>query len=298
MERILVATDFSERSDRALRRATLLARQTGAALTVIHGLDDDRSPRIVERERYEMEGLLRELTATLTNVDAVKSRWRVVMGEPSQAILQAVKDEQPDLLILGPHRRQIFRDIFVGTTVERTIRGASCPVLMANAAPVGPYRHAMLSTDLSDGSREAVAKYLSLKLLKDARQSALYVFDAPVLRLGMSHEIAEEERAAYLEDQHSNARIALGEFLVRAGLTSAEMVLRHDATQTSHEILAAAKLAQADLIVVATHGKRGIERTLLGSVTESVLRDSPVDVLAIPPGRHSAANNSDKAKAE
>ena len=57
MKRILVATDFSERSDRALRRATLLARQCGAALTIMHGLDDDRSPRIVERERHEMESL-------------------------------------------------------------------------------------------------------------------------------------------------------------------------------------------------------------------------------------------------
>lgn len=289
MKRILVATDFSERSDRALRRATLLARQTGAVLTIMHGLDDDRSPRIVERERYEMEGLLRELTATLASVDGLTSNWRMVMGEPSQAILQAVREEKPDLLVLGPHRRQIFRDIFVGTTVERTIRNVDCPVLMANAAPVGPYRHVLLSTDLSEGSRDAMVAYLSLDLSSEARQSALHVFDAPMLRLAMSHEIAEEERQAYLADQRGIARIELGKFLAGVGLASAQVILRHDAAHTTHEILAAADLARADLIVMATHSKRGLERLLLGSITERVLRDSQIDVLAIPPARTTGA---------
>ncbi len=285
MKRILVATDFSERSDRALRRATLLARQSGAVLTVMHGLDDDRSARMVDRERYETESLLREQAATLEKVDGLKSNWRVVMGEPSQAILQAAQDEKPDLLVLGPHRREIFRDIFVGTTVERTIRGADCPVLMANAAPVGPYRHVLLSTDLSEGSRDAMAAYPTLSLSNEARQSALHVFDAPMLRLAMSHQISEEEREAYLDDQRAIARIALGKFLAATGLTSVQTVLRHDATHPSHEILAAAGLAQADLVVMATHSRRGLERLLLGSTTERVLRDSPIDVLAIPPAR-------------
>lgn len=290
MERILVATDFSERSDRALRRATLLARQTGAALTIVHGLDDDRSPRIIERERYEVESLLRELTATLTNVDGVKSRSRIVMGEPSQAILQAVKDEQPDLLVVGPHRRQIFRDIFVGTTVERTIRGASCPVLMANAAPVGHYRHVLLCTDLSEGSADAMSTCLSLDVAREALKSVLYVFDAPMLRLTISHQISEEEREAYLEDQRSIARMALNKFIARAGLSPVHVILRHDATLISHEILAAAALAQADLIVMATHSKHGMERFLLGSATERVLRDSSIDVLAILPAARSRAS--------
>jgi len=290
MKRILVATDFSERSDRALRRATLLARHSGAALTIVHGLDDDRSKRIVEREHYEMENLLRDLTSTLTSVDGLKSSWRIVLGEPSQAILQAVKDERPDLLVLGPHRRQIFRDIFVGTTVERTIRGTDCPVLMANATPVGPYRHVLLSTDLSEGSRDAMAKYLSLSLAEEPRHSVLHVFDAPMLRLAMSHEIADEEREAYLDDQRSIARLELQKFIAATGLTSARVVLRHDATDPNHEILAAANLARADLIVMATHSKRGLERLLLGSTTERVLRDSEIDVLAIPPARTMGAD--------
>ena len=254
----------------------------------MHGLDDDRSPRIVERERHEVESLLLELTATIANVDRLKSNWRVVTGEPSQTIMKVVQEEKPDLLVLGPHRRQIFRDIFVGTTVERTIRGVDCPVLMANAAPVGPYRHVLLSTDLSEGSRDAMATYLSLNISKEAFLSALHIFDAPMLRLAMAHQISEEERRAYLEDQGAIARIALGKFLAATCLSSAQVVLRHDASDPPQEILAAADLAKADLIVVATHSKRGFEQILLGSNTEQVLRDSEIDVLAIPPARRPA----------
>ena len=137
MQHIMVATDFSERSDRALRRATLLARETGAALTVLHAVDDDRPRRIVEHEQEDAEALLTRLTATLQEVDGVKAAMRVILGEASEAILLATREDTPDLLVIGPHRRQIFRDVFIGTTAERTIRSARCPILMANAAPVG-----------------------------------------------------------------------------------------------------------------------------------------------------------------
>lgn len=285
MRRILVATDFSERSDRALRRAVLLARQSGASLTIVHGLDNDRPPRIVDREKREAEILLHELTATLKNVDGIESSGRIILAEASQAVLRAAQEDAPDLLIIGPHRRQIFRDVFVGTTAERTIRAASCPVLMANAAPVGPYRHVLMTTDLSEVSRDAVVAYLRLELAKQARQSALHIFDVPMLRLAMLHELPKDEEEAYLADQRATATRALTEFLASTRAAGIHPLLRHEANIASYEILAAAEEARADLIVVGTHSKRGLERMLLGSVTERVLRDSTIDVLAIPPAR-------------
>ena len=64
MQRILVATDFSTRSDRALRRGTLLAKQFGCDVTLVHVIDDDQPLRTVEAER-------REATALLDEVDRV-----------------------------------------------------------------------------------------------------------------------------------------------------------------------------------------------------------------------------------
>lgn len=285
MKRILLATDFSERSDRGLRRATLVAREVGAALTLMHAVDDDRPKHIVERARGDAEALLRQLRATLKDVDGLQSEVRLILGEASEAILLAVREQAPDLLVIGPHRRQIFRDIFAGTTAERTIRAVGCPVLMANAAPVGAYRHVMVTTDLSEGSRASIIAYLQLDLFKQARHSILHVFDAPMLRLLMSHEIPKDEKDAHLAEQQTNATRLLAEFRASANATKFGPILRYGAATASREILNAAAEAGADLVVVGTQSKLGIERFLLGSVAEKVLRDSPVDVLAIPPKR-------------
>lgn len=283
MQQIMVATDFSERSDRALRRATLLAGEVSAALTLVHGVDEDRPRRIVERERIDAESLLAQLTATLQDVDGVKSDMRVMLAEASEAILRAVQEAKPDLLVIGPHRRQIFRDVFVGTTAERTIREVGCPTLMANAAPGGGYRHVLLTTDLSAGSRESIAAYLKLDLARQARHSILHVFDAPMLRLVMAHEIPDDEKAAHLADQRASASTQLRDFLATTDATAFTPLLRHEATSTSREILTAAAEVGADLVVVGTQGKKGVERFFLGSVAERVLRDAAIDVLAIPP---------------
>lgn len=285
MKHIMVATDFSERSDRALRRATLLARQTGAVMTLVTAVDEDRPRRLVDEEKREAEALLRDISATIRDVDGVRCEARAVMAEPSQAIVQVASDIAPDVLVIGPHRRQLFRDIFVGTTAERTIRNAPCPVLMVNAAPAAPYRYILLTTDLSDSSRDAIASYAKLNMADHAVHSMLYVFDAPMLRLAMTSAMTERERMLYIEDERQKASIALSAFIASLQFGSVDPLLRHEETTANHEILAAASEVPADLIVLATHGKHGLEKMLLGSVTEKVLRDSEVDVLAIPPLR-------------
>ena len=115
MKAIMVATDFSERSDRALRRATLLAQQFQAAIVLVHVVDADQPRRIVDSERDEAEALLSELAATLRDADGVNCQTLVILSAPFAGVLQAVEERKPDLLVLGPHRRQVLRDVFIGT---------------------------------------------------------------------------------------------------------------------------------------------------------------------------------------
>lgn len=79
MKRILVATDFSTRSDRALRRAILLARQVSAEIILVHVVDDDQPPRLVKAEERAAGHLLNDLAATLREVDRVRCETRVVL---------------------------------------------------------------------------------------------------------------------------------------------------------------------------------------------------------------------------
>lgn len=285
MKKIMVATDFSERSDRALRRATLLARQLEATMLLVHVVDDDQPRRIMETERDEAAALLRQTAATLRDVDGVTCETRVILADPFVGIAQAVADATPDLLVIGPHRRQVLRDVFIGTTAERTIRSVECPVLMVNATSAGHYRHVLQTTDLSDGSRDALRRLQALGLADRARTSLLHVFNAPALRLVMGQAMAKEDREQCLADERNEATIALSRFAASTGLGEVRQLTRYEASAAPHEILKAAGEEQADLIVMSTHGLSGLGKMLIGSVTAQVLRTAQIDILAIPPQR-------------
>ncbi|MCZ0811410.1 universal stress protein [Roseovarius sp. EGI FJ00037] len=285
MEMILVATDFSERSDRALRRATLLARQFEAKLHVVHVVDDDQPKRVVDAEYDQGSKLLRLLAETLRDVDGVDCETRVILASPFAGIVRAAEELEPDLLVIGPHRRQVLRDVFIGTTAERTIRSVTCPVLMVNATPAARYRHVLQTTDLSDGSRDALRRLPALGITEQAKNSLLYVFDAPALRLTFSGSMPRDDQQNNLDDEKRDAARDLAKFVVSSGLGGCHQVVRYESTAPQHEILKSAKAEKADLIVLSTHGRSGVGKLMIGSVTEQVLRSSTVDVLAIPPLR-------------
>lgn len=285
MNRILVATDFSERSDRALRRATLLARQFGASMWLVHVVDDDQPSQIVDSERRDAWDLLRRMTETARDVDGVTCDALVLLASPFAGIAQAVEELAPDLLVIGPHRRQVLLDVFVGTTAERTIRCVPCPVLMANAPPAGNYRHLLVTTDLSDGSRAALERLPALGLSGGARTTVLHISDAQALGLTFSSSLPRAEQDACLAEERARASKDLSTFLDGTDLGSAQQLVRHGASAAQFEILGAADELKCDLVVLSTRGRTGLERLLLGSVTEQVLGSSTVDVLAIPPLR-------------
>lgn len=285
MQRIMLATDFSERSDRALRRAALLARAHGAVLDLVHVVDDDRPRRIVEHEATDARKLLRELARSLQSVEGVRSDTAILLSDPFDGIVKATKVRSPELLVIGPHRRQILRDAFVGTTAERTIRSVECPVLMVNGPPVGPYRHIMLTTDFSENARTAVQRYLTLALDQHARHSILHVFEVLALRVAMSGTLPKEDRDFHIAEQSSEVRRDLGNFISGLDKQPMDLVVRYLETTEAGEIRKAADELGVDLIVLSTQGKRALARMVLGSVTRQVLQDAAVDVLAIPPHR-------------
>lgn len=283
MKKIMLATDFSERSDRALRRATLLARQAEAALSVVHVIDDDQPRRIVDSERDAAAGLLKDLKRTLRDVDGISCETRIVLADAFAGIAQAVEEEAPDLLVVGPHRRQALRDVFVGTTAERTIRTVPVPVLMVNAPPVGRYARVMLATDLSTGAERAAGICAELGIAAAAELSFVHVYDAPEKRLAMSQSVPTDDWEAYLAEQREAAVRGLEDFVQTVGLRASRQIVRRGLHAPAEEILRAAEEESADLIVLGTQGRTGLAKFFLGSVAEDVLRKAGCDVLAVPP---------------
>ena len=291
MKTIMVATDFSERSDRALRRATFLAKQADAKIVLVHVVDDDQPRRIVLAERDIRERLLEELAASVRQMDGVECSVQLLLADPFEGIAQATKTANPDLLILGPHRRQALRDVFIGTTAERTIRSVTCPVLMVNAAPVGAYRRVLATTDFSQPAEHALETFHGLGLGADAGLVLLNVFDAPALDLAMGSSISTiGSDKAYIEEERQRAGRKLTDYARQVTNGPVQPIARHRQTTIATEILSAASEQGADLIVVGTESRTGLAKLLLGSVAEKVLREAERDVLAVPPASVTAIN--------
>ena len=124
---ILAATDFSTRSNRALRQAGLLARASGAQLALVHVVDDDQPQALLEMEREEAKQILAEQIRVMPELLEVQCNPIVVTGSPFSGILRAATTMSAELIVMGAHRRQLLRDIFVGTTVERVIAPGPFP---------------------------------------------------------------------------------------------------------------------------------------------------------------------------
>lgn len=282
MERILVATDFSERSDRALERAVLTATRMNARLHLVHAVDDDRKQRIVESETALAEQLLQEEVQRLKAGGGPVCTGEVVLGDPFEGICNAADAAKPALVVLGAHRRQVLRDVFIGTTAQRTIRRARWPVLMVNADPERAYASVVFATDLSDSSRRAFTRLDDMGLIAPSDVTLLHMVEAPAQHLSMRNVIEESRMGRYLYELRLEAEQALAEFAARLPPGDRDMAVRHHETSTSMGILDTANELVADLIVVASKGRAGLTRTLMGSVAEEVLRRAGRDVMVIP----------------
>lgn len=281
MKQIAVATDFSTRSDRALRRAVLLARQRSAALALIHVVDDDQPEYLIKSQRRAAEELLEQTAATIGREDGVATSVVLTAAEASAGILAAADDVDADLLVLGPHRRR-FRDIFAGTTAGRAVRQSRRPVLMANSPPSQSYRRILLALDLDDVSRSALQTMQRLGLLEGPEVLALHLFGAPAV--GLMDRSMEPQPAIdhYVHEEQERAAGEFADFLAATGVQTTDQVLRANHSSTASGILAFAAERGADLVVVGTSQPTGMDRFLLGSTATEVLLSAQQDVLVVP----------------
>ena len=282
MMRFLVATDLSERSNRALRRAALLAVQHDAELIAVHVVDDDQPARMIEVERREAGAVLDDTIKALHLPPNVHARSLIVTGTPFDGVLRAAAAEAADLVVMGTHRRRLLANVFVGTTAERVIRNGTRPVLMVNAEPDGPYLHVLATTDLSEASVGALRTARKLGLTSGPHVGLLYAFDAAAKGLVTLSSGDGNLTRDYVADERTHMRGQVQAWIKDHDLphpTSLSLVEGPPAA----EIVGEADKAGWDLVVVGTHARSGVPRLLHGSVAEYVLRHAKRDVLAVPP---------------
>jgi nucleotide-binding universal stress UspA family protein len=146
------------------------------------------------------------------------------------------------------------------------------------------YSKILVAVDRSDTSPHALQQAIELARKLSATSRIVHVVDMNWLPLAPELAIDIEAISAVRRSAGEKILAAAREIAQKAGLKS-ESALKETETPTQHVAETIAKVASnwpAVLVVLGTHGRRGFERMLLGSVAEGMARRSPVPVLLIP----------------
>ena len=279
--KILAATDFSMRSNRALRQAALLAQSDDSLLFMVHVVDNDQPDDLVRMEQREAERILREQMGAMPEIRWTHARPMVIPGDPFDGILQAAAEIQPDLIVMGSHRKQLLRDIFIGTTVERVIRKAALPVLMVNHEAQRRYERILAPTDMSDISANALHVARSIGMLGDGA-TLVHAFTALAKGKMSVAGVDRDSIADYIEGERRQASNELAAFLIANDLQGLQWRLRVEDGSPMEIISRAVTDIEPDLMVMGTHGRSRLIKALIGSTTEEALRSLNVDILVVP----------------
>lgn len=286
---IVVATDFSPGAEWALRRAARLRLAPGARVSLLHvrprdlprGLRASAGAFTGHRLERAVDRFTRQ-TREAGNGD-VRVAGHLARGPAFVEIVRHARRRGAELIVLGRHGRRRFRDLVIGSTAQRVVRHSDVPVLLVNREPAGSYRRPLLATDLERGSRR-VAEFAARLIDRTAATlSVVHAYEIPFEGWLSPGDVRAEWVSDYGQSFRGHAAKRLNRFVAslgEAGLRRRAAVRRGDARSV---VLDEAERRRADLVILGTHGRSGVARTLLGSVAETVVAEARCDVLVARP---------------
>jgi len=209
----------------------------------------------------------------------------VAGGDPKSVILERAEDTKPELIVVGSHRASVLLDLFLGNVAAHILRQAACSVaiIRPRADEDIVTRRVLLATD---GSAHAEAAAHAIANRPWPARTEVRVLSVVEVVLPTMHALFEppfvnsEEVQKLRAEALARAQKAVGEavaILAPAGLAVSESVsVLLDGTK--NVILQEARDWGADWLFVGSHGRRGAERFLMGSVSESIASQAPCSV--------------------
>jgi nucleotide-binding universal stress UspA family protein len=292
--RILCPLDLSDVSCHAIDHAVLLARWYGARITVLHSCNPVVIPSgdfaVVQLppNPEDIAGTRSRVAECLASAGGSDATVIVESGEPVDRILEHARTLPADLLVIGTHGVGGFEHLMLGSTTEKVLRKATCPVLTvpprARATSKLPFKRILCPVDFSDSSRAALDFAFSLAQEGDAELTILHVLEWPDSDPLTNRPISVPEYRLELEADLTTKLDALVPDDVR---TWCRPVTRMAHGKAYREILGIATEDTSDLIVMGVHGRNALDLMLFGSTTNQVVRRATCPVLTL---RTSAAH--------
>lgn len=303
LRRILVPLDGTRFGDHALPYAVDLARRAGAVLELVHvhrPLDPDPHLATMPQfqfqhvadanERYDAEAAaaerrtLAEKAAAIEIGHDIEVRTRLLTGRTDDAILQEAREIVADLVVLSSHGRQGLSRLRHGNVAQVLVEHMNVPALCvrpasdAAPAPLPNLRRVVIPLDGSTFSEQVIDAVLPLLQLLRARPTLLHVvWPRPLLSAGFDPEhrtiVNRQQALTYLREVALRYR----------GRMQDPVLTAFEDSQPANLIGTLLQLGEYDMVAMATHGRSGLSRLLLGSVSAEVLEHSNRPVLLYRP---------------
>lgn len=284
-DEILFPTDGSDGAAAALDHVLELAERHESTVHVINVADTTRdslthiSGEVVDALEERGEDIVQQAADRVRN-RRLEVVTEILQGEPNQTIVEYADSREIDLIILPTHGRRGLKRYLLGSTTERVVRRSNVPVLTLRPAAAKdsqyPYEDVLVPTDGSAGAKEALSIGVDVTLAGEALLHLLSVITTTSLGVDVRSDIMKRELEASAEHILEEA----AEFATDAGVESPRESVEYGAS-IHKVILSYIDDHDIDLVVVGTHGRTGLERYMIGSVTDYLIRTAPIPVLTV-----------------
>ena len=294
--KLLIPLDGSRTAEKALPYARYLAQDKNVAIKLLAVVDvanmathmtADRALHLdtmVEDAVRTSEKYLEAIAGTLPSA---KIKTVVETGRPEEVIIEKAAAEEDTLITMATHGRSGMNRWLLGSVAEKVLRGASDPVLLiraredSRAEDEPKLKSLIVPLDGSDLAERVLPAAIELAKQRDLEIVLVRTYNIPTTAYAGVEGYAlpmddllkgmREEACEYLENKVADVKklgAAKVSFSAKEGLAA-------------DEIISFAKNIPGGLIAMSTHGRSGLRRWVLGSVTETVVRHSENPVLVI-----------------
>jgi len=294
IDTILFPTDFSSVAEDAFAHAAHLALQTGATICVFNvvtpGDGDASNPMDFLPVTPVDGGAMDEAAPQRVEVQTVTQERGTVpvvyaqtdSPSPETAIVEQATNHDVDLVVMGTHGRKGVDRLLSGSVAEEVVRQAPCPVFTVRGADAEsptstPVDRLLVPVDLSEQTTLVVDHATALADAYGATIDLLHVVEEATFPTAYGID----PLASPQPDVQERAREALDTLVGDLDTNDVPIHTHVLAGYAARDIVDFAEEHAADLVVMATHGRTGLQRFLIGSVAEKVVRSAPCPVFTV-----------------
>lgn len=278
IERILLAQDFTDNSQKLLQSAVEFGKVFQSTIIPAHVLPDDLdNPKIVDLLTATANDKLQESVSYITSRGVSAGDPLLLFGSPHAGVVKAGVNTNANLIMVGSGIHAESENFKLGTTTERIIQESLKPVFVVKHASEMRVKRILCPVDFSETSRQALKNAITMAFRFKARLIILNVSDDQGSSWFASKAEIEKLHARALQKQHEE----FDKFLDGMNLAGLQWTKEVRSGNPAKEILNALAVNDVDLLVIGTVGRSGPYKLIMGSVTAKVVREVPCSFVTI-----------------